>query len=153
MLSLRWLSCFWFFFKLENCTWSNFSQVVRDKKGTAWRDGTPHSLQFCAVPQRAVTVAEDAEMMRRWCRTTMHSSCTFSTYLHFSQLCAISLSFAQNLCIIASQNLCIIRTFASDSHQMMHLVNLCIIISQVSWTWHCSCTQLNWGSKAFNCAF
>ena len=40
------------FFKLKACTWSYFSQVVRDKKGTAWRKVCTHSLQFCAVPKR-----------------------------------------------------------------------------------------------------
>ena len=41
----------------------------------------------------------------------------------------------QNLGIITSNDAFVnlaIRIFASDSHQMMHLVNLCIITSQVS---------------------
>ena len=61
----------------------------------------------------------------------MHSSCTFSTYLHFSQLCAISLSFAQNMCIIAfwdhritefvlHQNLCIRLTSNDASCEFVH---------------------------------
>ena len=61
----------------------------------------------------------------------MHSSCTFSACLHFSQLCAISLSFAQNLCIIAfldphltefvhHQNLCIRLTSNDASCEFVH---------------------------------
>ena len=67
MLSLRWWSCFWIFFKLKKCTWSYFSQVVRDKKGTAWRKVCTHSLQFCAVPQRGNCCwgcRDDAKMMQ-----------------------------------------------------------------------------------------